>query len=469
MSVCWSTYSHYKCTRPLQAVAVLLTITSSSLAGAGSDPPKPPPSARGSAVALAQSDLNVRAPSAGQLKDEITLEAALTAALENNPELLAVRQELTVAHGHLSKARYWNPFNPQIGVGAGRRRFEQGGGDIQPEAELAIEVEIAGQRGKRIEEAEQGLARAQAEVDDFERLLCARVKEAFYKSLYLRRRLELFKKTSELNSRLREATTVRFRSGEVAKLDENLAVIRDGRSRRDAFQADRDYKTSLLELERLLGREPLGRLEPQGGLPIEPVAFDPTALVAVALERRPDLRARRAEIRRVEAEQRLTRRSIVPNVTLGAFYEEEVGADGERDRIVGGRIMFPLPVFDRKQAELSVLGGRHAQAEYDRRAAALAVRGEVGDAYRAYDAAVNVLSLYETEALSRVGENFRFIETAYREGKIDLLKLVVVQNDLVDAEFSYIESLWDYWRAAVALESAVARPLSQLRETSKTN
>ena len=43
------------------------------------------------------------------------------------------------------------------------------------------------------------------------------------------------------------------------------------------------------------------------------------------------------------------------------------------------------------------------------------------------------------------------------KGKIDLLKLVVVQNDLVDAEFSYIESLWDYWRAVVALERAVAQ------------
>ena len=469
MSVCWFTVSHHKYTRPLRAVAVILTITSCSVATAGADPPKPRPSGRASAVSLAQSDVTVRAPSAAQLEGEITLEAALATALENNPELLAVRQELTVARGHLTKARYWNPFNPYIAGGAGQRRFDQGGSDIQPEAEIGVEVEIAGQRGKRIEEAEQGLARAQAEVDNFERLLRGRVKEAFYNSLYLRRRLELFRKTSELNSRLREATSVRFRSGEVAKLDENLAVIRDGRSRRDVFQADRNYNDSLPELERLLGREPLGRLEPQGGLQVEPASFDPKTLVATALEERPDLVARQAEIRRVEAEQRLTRRSVVPNLTLGAFYEEEVEAGGERDRIIGGRVSFPLPVFDRKQADLSILSGRHAQAEYERRAATLAVRSEVGDAYRAYDAAVSALSLYETEALSRIGENFRFIETAYREGKIDLLELVVVQNDLVDAEFSYVESLWDYWRAVVALERAVARPLSQLGETSKTN
>ena len=169
----------------------------------------------------------------------------------------------------------------------------------------------------------------------------------------------------------------------------------------------------------------------------------------------------------MEAEQELTRRSVVPNVTFAAFYEEEVEAGGERDRIVGGRVSIPLPVFDRKQADLSVLSGRHAQAEYDRRAAVLVIRTEVGEAHRAYDAAVNALSLYESEALTRIGENFRFIETAYREGKIDLLELVVVQNDLVEAEFSYIDSLWDYWRAAIALERAVGRPLSWPQRTAR--
>lgn len=457
MNVRWFTYSHYNCPRPLQTVAVLLTIASCSVANAGSG------------VTLSQNSTTVGGPEVGQLAGRITLGAALTAALEHNPELLAVRQELTVAHGRLTKARYWNPFNPSIGVGAGERRFDQGGSDVQPQVQVGIEVEIGGQRRLRIEEAEQGLARVQAEVDNFERLLRGRVKDAFYKSLYSRRRLALFKKTSDLNRRLREATTIRFRSGEVTKLDENLAVIRDGRSRRDVLQAERDYETSLLELERLLGQEPLGRLDPQGDLRGEPVSFDPAALLAAALEKRPDFLARQAEVRRVEAEERLTRRSVIPNVTLGAFYGEEVEASGETDQIVGGRVMFPLPVFDRKQAELSVLNGRHAQAGYDHRAAALAVRSEVGDAYRAYDAAVNVLSLYETEALARIGENFRFIETAYREGKIDLLQLVVVQNDLVDAEFSYVESLWEYRRAAVALERSVARPLSQLRATSKTN
>ena len=51
----------------------------------------------------------------------------------------------------------------------------------------------------------------------------------------------------------------------------------------------------------------------------------------------------------------------------------------ETESSVAG-LAFPFPVFDRKQADLSILSGRHAQAEYERRAATLAVRSEVGDA-----------------------------------------------------------------------------------------
>ncbi len=459
MSVYWFTYLHRKRTLPNKTLAVVLTIASCSPAAAGSHLPKLELSASASPVSLASADTAIGVPS--DAESELTLGAALAVALENNPELLAARQELTVARGHLAKARYWNPFNPYVGGGAGQRHFDQGGTDVQPEAELGLEVEIAGQRRKRIEEAEQALSRVQAEVHDFERLLRGRIKEVFYKSLYTRRRLELFEKTSELNSRLRNATSLRFRSGKVAKLDENLAVIRDGRSRRDVYQADRDYKQVLLELERLLGREPAARIAPRGSLEAKPATFDPAVLVATALEIRPDLVAHHAEIRRVEAEQELTRRSRVPNLTLGAFYEEEVEAGGARDRIIGGRVSFPLPVFDRKQADLGALSGRHAQAEYNRRAVLLAIRTEVAEAYRAHDAAANALSLYETEALARIDETFRFLETAYREGKINLLELVVVQNDLVEAEFSYLETLWDYWRASIALDRAVGRSLSR--------
>jgi cobalt-zinc-cadmium efflux system outer membrane protein len=157
----------------------------------------------------------------------------------------------------------------------------------------------------------------------------------------------------------------------------------------------------------------------------------------------------------VAAETALTRRLIVPNPTLQAFYREEEGGD----TIAGGALSFPLPLFDRKQAELTQLAGRAGQARYERQSTELRIQQEVRDALRSYEAAREEVAVFETAVLDRAAENFQLIETAYREGKIDLLQLVVVQNDLVTARFSYVDSLENYWLARTALERAVGQAL----------
>lgn len=400
-------------------------------------------------------------PGAAGAVEPLTLERALTLARQANPDLLAARQELEIARGRLVKARYWNPFNPAIEGGAAQRHFDAGGSAAQPTGGVSLEIEVAGQRGKRIEEAESNLARVEAEIANAERLVLAQVKEAFYRALYLERRLQLFRHVEDLNRRLRDASSERFRSGEVPKLEANLAVVRYSQSRKDTLAADRDHRNALRELERLLGRDPLGTVELAGDLALHPMTTSVERLLETALRVRQDLHARDAEIQRVDAETSLTKRLVVPNPTLRGGYDEETESPGSRDRIIGGTISIPLPVFDRRQAELTALAGQRAQATYNRAGTALIVQAEVRDAYRSYEAAAEAVQVFEADAVGRIAENFRFVETAYREGKIDLLQLIVVQNDLVNAQFSYLDSLWDYWLARTGLERAVGQALEE--------
>lgn len=415
------------------------------------------PPRRGRAAALVTLAALLLARAAGA--EPLTIERALDLARRHNPELLAAQQEAEIARGRLVKARYWNQFNPEIEGGASQRRFDVGGSEVQRTGGVSLEIEVAGQRGKRIDEAERNLARVDAEIANTERLVLAQVKESFYRTLYLQRRLQLFRQVEDLNRRLRDASAERFRSGEVPKLEANLAVIRYSQSRKDTLTAERDQRNSGRAIERLLGREPLGTVKIAGDLSVHPIEVPVDTLLETALRTRPDLHARDAEIQRVEAETSLTKRLLVPNPTLRGGYDEETEALGSRDHIIGGAISIPLPVFDRRQAELTALAGQRAQATYNRSGTALAVQTEVRDAYRSYEAAAEAVQVFEADAASRIVESFRFVETAYREGKIDLLQLVVVQNDLVAAQFSHLDSLWDYRLARTALDRAVGQPL----------
>jgi outer membrane protein TolC len=96
------------------------------------------------------------------------------------------------------------------------------------------------------------------------------------------------------------------------------------------------------------------------------------------------------------------------------------------------------------------------QARFGRAATELAVRTEVVDAYRAFVAAAEEATVYERDVLQPARTNQALLETAYRAGKVGLPTLVLLRNQLLDAELGY----WDAWLAArlalIDLSSATA-------------
>lgn len=391
--------------------------------------------------------------------EPVTLEQALSLARQNNPEILAARQELEIARGRLVKARYWNPFNPEVGGEGNRRAFAVGGQAADFGVSASQEIEVAGQRGLRIDEAERNAVRAEATVRDRERLLDADVRGAFFAVLAGRRRLTLQQAIEQLNRRVRDAAATRVQAGESPPMEANLAEIRYGQSRKETIAAETELTASLLELKRLLGMPPERAIEPSGELHGPATTVRLADALAQAQDQRPDLRAALAEVERVRTEQALTRRLRVPNPTLEGFYHTETDGPNGADKIAGGGVRIPIPVFDRKQGELVALGAQEAQARQLAVATRRGIEKEVGTAVREYEASRQTLDIFEKDVLGRVEENFRFIETAYREGKIDLLQFVVVQNDLVLAQMSYLDSLTRFRAADVGLERALGGPL----------
>jgi outer membrane protein, heavy metal efflux system len=394
----------------------------------------------------------------------LTEQRAVAAALQRNPDLLAARQELASARARVTRAHYLNQFNPRVEAGASQAHFEFAprGNDAQPQGAISLEVEIAGQRGKRIAEAGQNLARVKSEIADAERLTRARALFAFYQAFYLRRRLELNQEIENLNLRLRDASMVRFHSGEAPKLEANLAAIRYDQSRRTTLLARRDYENGIRALQRVIGMEPRGSLDLSGKLSFELAEVDPEKVLQIAMADRPDLRARNYEIRRIAADIDLTTRLIVPNPVISGFVQRIADSPGNYIRVAGGTVGISVPLFDRKQAELTALHGQQRRASYERAATNLTIEQQVRDSIAAYDAAREILQLFNSDAVGRVKESFGLIEGSYRSGKTGLLELVVAENDLVATDFSYLDSLWDCQLARINLETAAGASFADL-------
>ena len=86
------------------------------------------------------------------------------------------------------------------------------------------------------------------------------------------------------------------------------------------------------------------------------------------------------------------------------------------------------------------------------------VRAEVASELAAYQAAAEQVEILETTVLIPARQNRQLLETAYREGKVGLSVLLLIRNQVIDAELEY----WEAWLAE-------REALANLREATGVN
>src|SRR5690606_29486028 len=153
-----------------------------------------------------------------------------------------------------------------------------------------------------------------------------------------------------------------------------------------------------------------------------------------ALSRRPDLAARSVAVEESRTLGRLARREAIPNLRIGAL--AQLGDESGELRL-GPAIGLSLPIWNRNQGLVARREAEARQAAFERSAAELRIRKEVADAYRAYIAASEEERVFERDVLEPARENQRLLTTAYQAGKIDLPALLLLRNQLLDAELGY--------------------------------
>jgi outer membrane protein, heavy metal efflux system len=385
------------------------------------------------------------AANAAFCQQAIDFSTALEVAQKNNPDWRAAEQEVEIARGKLTTARII-PFNPVLEGEGGPRTIPGGGTHTDYGAGLSLELEVAGQRGLRIAEAERNVQRAEASYRDFARTFTAKLARVFYQALFVRERLTLLRSVEELNRRLVEVTQVRFQAGDVSGLETNVAAVRYGRVRKETLDGQRELTQALLELRRLAGLEEL--ITPAGELPVVYSPPSPAELLARARANRPDLSAKLRELERAEAEIALRKREIFPNPSAGISFRRE----GTGDRIVMGSLAIPLPIFNRRQGELEGLEARRIQARAELLGLEKEIRKEVDQVLNQWAIASESFQLFQREIIERTEENFKLLEAAYRERKIDLSQALIMENDLIAANLSYLDTSLALREAAIKLQ-----------------
>jgi outer membrane protein, heavy metal efflux system len=385
----------------------------------------------------------------------LTFAEAQRYALSHNPELLAIRRIREAAEGRRRQAGVYR-FNPeftfeseQVGSGRTLRAYE---------GEVSQEVEWAGQWGLRKRAASHDVAAADATVRDAERVTRARAASAYYDALAAQSRVALAESILLLNTRLAAAVADLLEAGSISLLEANLAEIESGRARARVLEERRNGESALLELRRVLGvddDEPLS-LSSDVPDPPEPSGLVLDSLVRVAMQRRPDLQAAGSRIEVGSSLVSLARRERLPNLRLTMPFDR---LEGPGSGQVGIGVGISIPLWNRNQGTVAELQADLARTRSELDATVLAVRTEVTDAYQRYLSAREEEEISATSVLAPARLNQGLLDDAFRSGKIDLSTLLLLRNELLDAELDY----WDSWLELrlefVRLTAVTAEPL----------
>lgn len=393
-------------------------------------------------------------------------EAVLRCAVSQSPELRLARQELLVLAGRRISAGTVLPNHPVLTASvADRRLFRDAPQEMQVPVinwyvTLAQEIEIAGQRGARIREAESETAAQLRRVAVAEQEVAAGALAAYYEVLAAGEEVRLAADLARIADSLATASAARAREALLAPVDADVARSEAVRIALGRFEAERRYAAAQAVLASLLGRT--GPLSVTGSLDLEPstreLPIEP--LVESALGLRGELAAAEQERSVRQARVSLLRRQRVPNLTLTLTAQ----SDGFNERVLGGGISVPLflpsPLGPSRAGEISAALAQVEQAETTLEQVRRRVRMEVTRAVLAESTHARELQLFPRDLTTRARTDLQALGQALAARQIPIREALLSQRSLIDLLQAHIRSRLAFALSRVERMRAAGQPIS---------
>ena len=374
----------------------------------------------------------------------LTLADVLTRAREQAPQIVSARLALEETRGRLLGASVRRQTNPQIDAALGNRS----GPDTRfTDFELGLGqgFEPGARRTARIDGANAAVAQSSANIDEVTRTVLRLAGSAYYRAVHANERIKLLNATRELAASVYATADRRFKAGDIAVLDVNIARTSLARVRAEREGAEASKALALGELRQLLRLD--NDVGVQGSLAL-PGPTDLTTALQTASQR-PELRGLEAAIAEAEAELRVGLSFTKPEYGVGVRYAREEG-----DQIVLGGMTVTLPMFSKGQEQRAVGSARAARLRAELDAARTRVQLEVRAAFDAYNRRLAGVRILETDAIPGLDENEQLTTRSFEVGQLGMPDLLLIRREFLDTRFQYLDALLEAALARIDLDAS---------------
>ena len=376
----------------------------------------------------------------------LTLPEVLARAREQAPQIVTARLALEEARGRLLGASIRFQNNPEIDAMVGSRAAVAGR-TTDMELGLGQTFEPGGRRSARVAGATAAIAEGTANIDEVTRSVLRSAASAYYRAVHANERIRNLNAAHELAATIYSAAERRFKAGDIAVLDVNIARGSLARVRAEREGAEASKALALGELRQLLRLENDAGVE--GSLSAPGQGDLSAALQAAAL--RPELRALEAAIQEAEAELRLGLSFSKPEYGVGVRYSREEG-----DQIILGGMTVRLPVFSKGQEQRAVGAARAARLRSELEAARTRVQLEVRASFDAYTRRLAAVRVLAAAAVPGLEENEQLAARSFEVGQLGLPELLLIRREIFETRSQYLDALLEAALARVDLDASAA-------------
>jgi cobalt-zinc-cadmium efflux system outer membrane protein len=395
----------------------------------------------------------------------ITLDGAITRALEQEPTLRATRTDVDVARGAQLQAGL-RP-NPTVSF---MQQQEPGGTDRQSRVDVQWPLDLFRKTG-RVAVAEREVQASERAVEDRERMLAADVRTKYGEVVAAVRDLAVSDDVIAATTRQYDLLRARVDQGGTPPLERNMVGVELRRLEAERLMRAGQVDAAMIELKRLVGLPATASLQLRDTLE-QLVAREtslPLRVETAAVTNRPDVLEADARIRVAEAQiDRAHREGRFDLSLLGSYTGMDAGfpqlgldPQGSFTRVqdrfhylsLGATLTVPLR--NQNQGEIASAQAARVGATARFTAVQLTVQAEIAAATARETRARQALAVYRDGARNAARNNLDVVTQTYELGRATVFDVLGEQRRFLDLERAYSNTLREVYEARTALRRAL--------------
>ena len=394
------------------------------------------------------------------IDNQITLKEAIDTALENNHHVRSALATLPVSQAKLIFAKY----RPNITIGSNAEIVK--GGSFHA-VELGSEIEVGRKRYWRIKLAKEEISKDELEVRKTLWEIHTEVHAVYAQLSVGLQILDLAKERAGFYKTLLDVAEKRHDAGDISKLDLIRTKAEYLKAQNQLSEFEGRLQKAKVEFNHILGRDPgsellspvVAELKPKIKLHEHP---EVKTIIEKALDKRIDIAILEKEFGIAEAKIKKAKWERLPNLNIVGGPVRPSQGDNRWGPFIGGS--FQLPVFNRKQGEISEAKAHIGFLKKERERIEHDIKIEVANAFHELEVKEEQVHRFQSGLIDDSENILDMTKEGYKLGKLSLTDVLNTEQQNRYITESYLESLLGYRVAVAELEYAVGIPLYEFGE-----